>query len=292
MSSDIITDHLSSSKHIIEERQVKKKKEKPWLERILGRLSKLFWSLCTTTDTLEDKTILDAWKYFSDMNVALIGIFKRIFFCTIFIYFTVTVYENATLKQQYISADINSGDCESSKKEYNGVFIADYRGNWIGSPEFINSLGAYTFYFRSLGLDFHGYQALIGTVRDALQMIGERAKHSDLSTNLLMWSSWKLSIPVDVGGFTTIQTLTLSGSPRYIFWNEYIQGTISNLKSDCNVNATSVYYSRAEGALAMQFNLDVIDEFSETCSDKVSIFPALGYDPAVTRNIFTLGVDV
>jgi hypothetical protein len=65
-------DSDTGEKEIIE-KILKKKRDQPIYVRLQKRIRELIWSLFTTTDTLEDKTILDAPKYFSDPTIAFIG---------------------------------------------------------------------------------------------------------------------------------------------------------------------------------------------------------------------------
>ena len=113
---------------LLKDRIIERKKKRPILSRLFNKIKYEIWELFTTVDTLEEKIILEAPKYFSDFNIALIGVFKRAVFVSLFVYFAINIYQNTTEKQQFIGADIESGNCESIVKISNGMRIA---AKWI-----------------------------------------------------------------------------------------------------------------------------------------------------------------
>jgi hypothetical protein len=127
---------------------LEKKKKRTLVTRLCNKIRYELWDLFTTTDTLEDKTIIEAPKYFSDFNILLLGIFKRLVFVGLFFYFAITIYRNTTQKQQFVGADLNSGNCQSIVKLTNGNRYADINGYWKGHQNYTNSLAIYLFEFQ------------------------------------------------------------------------------------------------------------------------------------------------
>ena len=113
--------------------------------------------LCVTTDSLEDKTILEAPKYFSDWVIVGIGIFKRMLFVTLTLIFTVQIYYQTTKQQQFVGASLDAGNCETIVVTWNGNFIADRNGYWEGYEGYTKNLGMYLFTFQNLGLQMEQY---------------------------------------------------------------------------------------------------------------------------------------
>ena len=102
----------SDDDRIIAERTRQRKIKRNMLSRMFREVRREVWELLTTTTTLEDKTQEDAPKYFSYLNVDLIGLFKRALFSGLFLYFFATVYIQTTTQQEFIGADLDSGICK------------------------------------------------------------------------------------------------------------------------------------------------------------------------------------
>ena len=71
-AQDVSTEAIAREQAIVDA-IIRKKKAQSFSKRLFKRTREILWSLFTTTDTLEDKTILDAPKYFSDPAIFFIG---------------------------------------------------------------------------------------------------------------------------------------------------------------------------------------------------------------------------
>ena len=92
-----------------------------------------------------------------------------------------------------------------------------------------------------------------------LVQLGERAKLNNLAINMLIWSSWIYSAEtIALNGQRMTQTLRLSGDPSMIMNNANIQGTVSNVSSDCPYTSNSVFYAKADASMVMQFRVGKI----------------------------------
>ena len=115
--------------------------------------------------------------------------------------------------------------------------------------------------------------------------VGQIMQHNNLGLNLLYWSTWSAkSTPHD-----TTQTVRLLGDPAYILNKRYMQATIANLYSDCNINASKASFDVANARATVSFSLEQLLKYP-TCFTILN--PSLlGYDPTISGD-FTISVDV
>jgi hypothetical protein len=112
---------MISDEKILEDRKKIEKRNRSLFSRFVGKIRREVWELLTTTTTLENKTQEEAPKYFSNWNVALVGIFKRALFGGLFFYFFYNVFIQSTEKQQFIGASLDSGICQPVLITWNTV---------------------------------------------------------------------------------------------------------------------------------------------------------------------------
>ena len=257
-----------------------------FLGRFLHKVKREIIDLLVTTETLEDKTITEAPKYFSNLTIVFIGIGKRCLFIALFIYFAASTYELSTRKQQFIGASLDSGDCAPITRTWQGTYKADRNGLWESNKDYLHNLGMYKFEFHSLRVTTDEYMQMMAKFRNSLEILGGQTSRQDLATNMLIWSSWKDYYEINGNR----QQLTMTGSPQMILKNNYVQGTVSNVEADCNFQCTSEEYDVSDGALIMTFETSEFYNHS-SCNEAVDLFQ-LGWDPLVTPHYFKIDLDV
>ena len=194
-------------------------KSAPVVDTIIGRLihkvQREIVDLLVTTDSLEDKTIIEAPKYFSNWTILMIGILKRVLFTSLFFIFAVQTYQLTTEKQQFIGASLDSGDCSIITRTWEGVFTADRNGRWRNDKNYIANLAMYKFDFHALSITDEEYRNMMNTFGYQLADLGVQTTQNDLASNMLIWSSWKYYYDYD----DHFQLITMTGSPQMILKN-------------------------------------------------------------------------
>jgi len=281
---------MESDERVRNERKKLRKRKISLFERFIGKVRREIWELLTTTGNLMDKTQEEAPRYFSTWNVAFIGLFKRVLFSGLFFYFFYTVYLQTTKQQQFVGAAIDSGVCQPVPITWDGTYFADYQGYWSGRQGYKNNLAVYAFMWSHLQLSPSQYTAVMTRLNHSLHLLGERGKQSDLAQNLLFWSSWKATVTTVTGGVSVYQVLTLSGNPRMIMWNSFVQGSISNVLSDCILTASSETYAKSDAKLNMYLNVPTF--YAErSCSNTLNPH-VLGWNPEVDNSTISFSLDV
>jgi hypothetical protein len=126
-----------------------------------------------------------------------LGILTYMIPMTIFIYLTVTTYDQLS-RQQFVSLDVSSGLCQSVDKPVTGVYKASSSGYWQGSPDFLFEEAMYEFVFSSLQTNTHAfYNELMDLKEGFLIPLGEMAKAQMLPYTLLIWMNYAKPFIID-----------------------------------------------------------------------------------------------
>eukprot|EP00981_Chlorochromonas_danica_P004840 scaffold967_cov173-Ochromonas_danica.AAC.51 len=143
----------------------------------------------------------------------------------IFCYFVYTSYASA-VSQAFIAVDESSGKCESVPIAITSSYLADYNGNWEGSPQFAYASAKYSFSFNNFQVSsFSEYQQMMSVYNKALAYLGSIAVSQNLPFNLLLWISFIRYYSVDYPtsqnfssiGFGQLQYLQMTGAAQQIY---------------------------------------------------------------------------
>eukprot|EP01033_Poteriospumella_lacustris_P007220 gene7220-5196_t len=214
-----------------------------------------------------------------------------------FVYFTFQSYLSS-VQQAFIALDPSSGDCTSVSIAISNTYLADTRGNWVGTPHFTYSLASYSLTLNNFQADsFDDYETMMNTFHTSLDHIGEVSVNHSLAYNLVLWTSWiryySTADPSMVNftsqGLGQLQYLQMTGEPAVIFNANRHQAVISSQYGLCGVVGYTSY-DMANARVMTEVNYTY---YSAQPLCMVALQPQLfGYIASVDNNIFTYGLDV
>lgn len=215
-----------------------------------------------------------------------------------FIYFTKTSYDDA-VNQPYISIETGGGaSCSSVPISVTGAYMADSKGNWVGTTNFVYSQGEFLVTLNNFRVDSSfQYEQMMQTYQDGLIQIGEATSNMNLAQNLIYWMCYiryyDIAEPTLTNfssvGHGSLQYIQLTGDPAEVFDLSYVQGHIISKAGYCTESAFA-YYDQANGVFVTNQNYSDFVSKSECLS---AINPlSFGYYPTIDQNIFQLGIDV
>lgn len=214
-----------------------------------------------------------------------------------FIYFTYQSYLSS-VQQAFIALDPSSGDCSSVPIAISNTYLADNRGNWIGTPQFTYSLASYSLTLNNFQVDsFDEYEMMMDTFYSSLDHIGEVSRNHSLAYNLVLWSSWiryystadPLTSNFTSQGLGQLQYMQMTGQPAVIFNANRHQAIISSQHGLCGVMGFTSY-DIANARVTTEVNYTY---YATQPLCMVALQPQLfGYIASVDNNIFSYGLDV
>jgi hypothetical protein len=263
---------------------------------IFGHFKLYLWkvsrTLIYTPETLDDMAYIQGRSTLSRSAVGIYGISKRLVLLVAFTYLFISNYIGMTKTQTFVALTEAAGNCQEIAKPWTvPALYADRNGYWSGQDNFLANEACYSFSLFNFLATNTEYEVWLKTIDIAIKKLGNLAKTQDLGTNLLYWSSWSFSSPTSSATGPVDQTVILAGNPKYIMNNEGIQGTIADVNSDCDFSASSQSYDVSTGTVSSVFDMS---------SDGVGSFPkcqgiinakALGWNPTVTGNTFSISID-
>ncbi len=227
------------------------------------------------------------------------GTFAYITAIAIFVYFTVINYENS-VNQAFISIDFSSGTCNSVPIAVSGTFLADDKGNWVGTPDFVYSSAIYSLSLNNFQVQSQQqYVDMMDTFNDTLYNISTISKNQDLTSNLIIWMAFQryysVNDPNNILGYTKagsgqLQSLQMTGLPTQVFNLNYEQGTIGSARGYCNIATSGTYFDQANAELFITYPHDSYAK--STICEAASPATSLGYVQTFDENVFSIKVDV
>ena len=256
-------------------------------------LYKTYRILIYSPETLDDMVYTQGEIVLSKRAVGVYGITKRVALFSAFITLFVFNFITLNITQKFVALSSTAGNCEEIPKPWtiDGI-LADRNGYWSGQNGFQSNQACYEFSIFNFETNIEEYKIWLKTIDVAIQSVGELAKSQDLGTNLLYWSSWAFSSPTNSSTGPVEQTVILTGSPRYIMNNENIQGTISNVHSDCDLTASSQSYDVATATISTIFDMSPDGIGSYPLCQGIINAKLLGWNPMITGNTFAINIDV
>lgn len=214
-----------------------------------------------------------------------------------FVYFTYQSYLSS-VQQAFIALDPSSGDCTSVSIAISDTYLADTRGNWVGTPHFTYSLASYSLTLNNFQADsFDDYETMMNTFHTSLDHIGEVSVNHSLAYNLVLWASWiryySTADPTTTNftsqGLGQLQYMQMTGQPAVIFNANRHQAVVSSQYGLCGV----VGYTSFDMANARVMTEVNYTYYSAQPLCMVALQPQLfGYIASVDNNIFSYGLDV
>lgn len=129
----------------------------------------------------------------------------------------------------------------------------------------------YIFIWKNLQFTPSLCTEVMTSLGQSLKSIGSLGRELDLAENMLFWTNWKAVVYTEssTDKRSSAQTLTLSGNPQMVMWNRYLQGTVSSVEADCDLYASSLSYSKTDGTLNMNINVNTFYT-EKTCKNAVN----------------------
>lgn len=170
-------------------------------------------------------------------------------------------------------------------RSVDGDFLADTSGLWQWSDSFFPPNAVYKFELDQFQVSSTAYPAIMTELKGAVQYYGSIMMNLTLAENLVYWTSWYTGDVVD----GKVQKFYMFSNPAIIFDREYIEGTVSNVYSDCNASSLGSFD-------ASNYLLSLVFDANEFMSNDqcVSIINPtyLGYNAIYDGNDFSIGIDV
>jgi hypothetical protein len=104
----------------------------------------------------------------------------------------------------------------------------------------------------------------------SIQVVGNALTKNDLGVNLLYYSNWQYETTTydSASQSNVVQTISFNAFPQDIMNNEMVQGTISNVRSDCDLSATTNYYDYANAMFKLELDISRLNS-NHNCSGRV-----------------------
>ncbi len=215
----------------------------------------------------------------------------------VFVYFVYTSYSNA-IASAYISLESGNGNCNEVSISVTGNYLADARGNWIGSPQFDYSIAKYGITLNNFQASgFKDYEEMMIIFQKALTELGEQAVHDNLAKNLLRWISFiryyspqqPLSTNLTSLGYGQLQYIQMTGDPLQVFTLNTYQIVIGSPNGYCPMAAFTTF-DQATGYIstALNYTTYMMNPLCSKCGDP----KFLGYVPTVDNSVFPLSLEV
>lgn len=239
---------------------------------------------------------------FSSLNFFQLGKFLMGSLCYclalgIFVYFTVENYQNS-VSQAYISLSESNGDCHTVPISITSNFLADNKGNWQGTSNFLYYQAPYGFSFSNFEVDsLAQYQQMMGMYLKSLNYYGQIAEKNNLAIDLVIWMSfirfYSTANPSTTDFATTgrgnLQYFQLTGDPTVVFQSRFPGLALGSSAGNCKLPA-SVSYDQANGVFSAQLNQeDAVD--NDVCNQILYSFAFKQLDTAYNPYL-TVQLDV
>jgi len=203
----------------------------------------------------------------------------------------------SNINAAYMSLD-SSGNCKTIPIAVSNSYLADTRGNWIGTPQFSYYHAKYVLNLNGFNITtYQQYIDMMHTFENSLRNIGKKAVHQNLAYNLIYWMGfveyYSVTFPSS-SNFTTIgkgqlQSLQMTGYPKQVFDLNYQVVRVTSYKGYCPL-IPDVSYNKATGIISATF---VAPEFMNTTACLTAFHPGtVGWVPEFTGKFFELNVNV
>ena len=184
---------------------------------------------------------MDAIRDLPPVYMYTVGILVQALALALFVFFIQTGYSSG-MTQEFMSLQIDAGDCSEVAAPITGSFLADFNGNWESNAKFDYSLAIYRFDFQALTVNNVQFAEVMEYIQSRMLAFGDMGMRENLAGNLLLWMTMSFGIPTsDSGLLETIQYFQLTSFPQHVFNRQYIQGSIINETSYCVAPSIGVF---------------------------------------------------
>ncbi len=235
-------------------------------------------------------------SFFLYIDLYFFGTVAHLLAMLLFIYFVYNNYSQA-VSEAYISLTTDGGDCNTVPISITGTYLADYNGNWAGTPEYEESLALYQLSFSNFEITSElQYNEMMSNFYTNLVNIGDKAKTYNLAENLIYWMTYvdyydiqSPSLTNFTGvGYGQLQTLQLTADPAIVFDLLHNIQRFSSKRGKCPVSSYTTYDQANHIFESYYSNASKIFE-NLNCSYAVNPL-TFGYYPTTDGYIYNVGL--
>lgn len=173
---------------------------------------------------------------------------------------------------QFVSMDMNAGNCEYVRRPLTGAYLASTNGYWAGNINFSYSLALYEFTFINFQATNDEYASIVTNVGNAIMQTSSIMKNYDLGVNLILLQT-SLTLFQSEG---YDQMLQFTPTPGIVYNREFTYVTFGNkMNGTCDYMVAGAMNSVTE---RMTVVLD-IPYYYDFCGS-VSQWEHIGYVPS------------
>ncbi len=262
-----------------------KASNKSWSGRVLqDKIEPLLDSACDAIPSDDINAMPKHIRY-------TIGIFFYLSLAGIFIGLFLKAY-NKSVKLMYLSPkDSTTGSvddyCDIIETTNTGTFLGTTSGVWEGMPTFDYSEAIYKYDVTSFSANITTYRNGMDYIYQVLQNLSIYMNVSDLSTNILVWTSFSIA----VGGSQNLaDSFSFTGSPESIFNRQVVTGAYASVHGVCQNISSQSTFDVASSSFMLTYGYQ---PFIMNPICKKALIPQLfGYLPGKNSDSFRLQIDV
>lgn len=227
------------------------------------------------------------------------GTVAHILAISMFIYFTYVNFEGQANQAFIVLSESDGSRCQTVSIAITNNYLADSGGNWIGTPDFVDSQSLYSLALSNFEINSNSqYVDMMNTFKTSLDEIGRVSMHQDLSENLLFWMSfiqyysveYPSSTDFNAIGYGQLQSFQMTGNPQNVFQLDYVKGSIVGASGACPLFSYSSF-DQANSHLVNTYSNYSQFLDNSICSDAV-IPDSVGYVKTLDGDIYTVIMDV
>jgi hypothetical protein len=236
--------------------------------------------------------------FFLLLDLYFFGTVAHLIATLMFVYFVWDNYEQA-VQQPYISITSSGADCNTVPITVTGNYLADYNGNWAGTPAYEESKALYSLSLSNFQVSSpNQYVDMMRSFYTNLAMVGVTAKENNLPTNLVYWMTYTqyyyLADPQLTNftgvGYGQLQTLQLTADPSVVFNLLNTVARFSSVSGVCPIESYTTYDESNHNFNSLYSNYSAFVQ-SALCREAVNPF-TFGYSGEADGNYFPVDLHV
>ena len=232
-----------------------------------------------------DNIPVDVIKTMSTSKLVTFGLIAYGIVIGIFLYFAISGYIQAR-KEEYVSLDSSSGQCEEVVRTLTGTYYASSDGIWEGSVGYQYTNSIYRFSFQGMKTTDAQFKDTLNKLKkDQLVPVGAKQEQFNLAYNLLVWMHYSTQFTIG----DSVQLFGMSGDPADVFGLDYVFGGIANNQFLCDPNPV-ISYDITISTMTMSYDAETYN--SDTSCTSVASMEELGYKEQYDGSVFNIELDL
>ena len=174
-----------------------------------------------------DHLPLKSVRHYPRGAAVILGLFAYSIIIILFAGLFIVVYIQ-TMKEQFVSLDVNAGHCTEVMRPLSGQYFASSTGYWQGSKAFSFTDASYLFSFSGYtGSNDRFKKDLLKFYNDNVLSLGQIARTSPLVYNLVVWMSYSGTFSSVLNGINREQVFSFTGSTMAVYNRQYTGAQIT-----------------------------------------------------------------